>query len=178
MTILLYLLLGVGIGIVGGLVGIGGGVLLIPALTMFFDFDPRKAAGISLAVLALPVTMPGALQYYRKGYISQREVQVAVVLAVAFAVGTYFGASIQERVPLRTLRLLFALVLLFLAVRILLYSSSEVFHTIGGLTAAAGAWLVYLGLCALGRKHLRPPRLGDAIRNHAESNAAPDEYYI
>src|SRR3954471_19704442 len=113
MTILYFLLIGLGIGVVGGMVGIGGGVLLIPALTGLFKLDPRKAAGISLAVLCVPVTLPGAWKYFSQGYTTWDDLKVAGCVAVAFAVGSFLGAVIQHELDERLLRLLFGLLLLF-----------------------------------------------------------------
>jgi uncharacterized membrane protein YfcA len=178
MTILLYLLLGVGIGTVGGMVGIGGGVLLIPALTAFLNVEPRKAAGISLAVLAIPVTLPGALRYYTHGYITRTDLLMIGCLAIAFAVGTTVGAQVQHYLDVSVLKIIFGALLLYVGMRTLLYASPETYHAAAGVAATALGLLAYFWLRALGRKHIPRPNLGDAIRKHAETSPGPDEYYI
>lgn len=169
---------GVGIGIVGGTVGIGGGVLLIPALTTLFDIGPRKAAGISLAVLAVPVTMPGAWRYYLQDHLGPYELKIAALLAVSFAAGTFLGAGLQNHLDQHSLRLFFGLLLLFVGVRTILHASPESLQAAVGLTVVVFGWLGHLGLRALGRKHLRRPTLADAIRRSAASAPPPDDYHI
>src|SRR5262245_16468685 len=118
----LYFLLGLGVGVVGGMVGIGGGVLLIPALTGLFGVEPRKAAGMTLAVLAVPVTLPAVWQYYVQGYLTGRDLWGSACIAVAFAIGGFTGAILQDLVSLAVLRMLLGLILLYVAVRLLIHS--------------------------------------------------------
>src|SRR5262245_28206591 len=119
MKIFLFLLLGLAIGCVGGMVGIGGGVLLIPALTELFRIDPRKAAGMTLAAMVPPVTLPGAWRYYTQGDLDAADLRIAVYIAVSFAVGAYLGAGVQKQLDVSSLRLLFGLLMLFVAVRLI-----------------------------------------------------------
>jgi uncharacterized membrane protein YfcA len=178
MKILLILAIGLAIGIVGGLVGIGGGVLLIPALTQFFQLDPRKAAGVSLFALAAPVTLPGAWKYFQQGHVNRADLEMAAFLAGAFAIGTFLGAHFQNRLSLGALRVVFGLLLLFLGVRTLVFSSPESVHTVAGLVAVALGWLALLCLRAVGRKHLAPPDLGEAIRRSGKTAPPADDYHI
>ncbi len=179
MKILLCALLGLGVGSIGGMVGIGGGVLLVPALTWLFDMEPRKAAGVTLAVLAVPVTLPGVVQYYAQGRLAREDLLLAACIAAAFGVGTFTGAYLQRWVGDAPLRLLFGLLMLFVAVRMIVHADLEATSAAAGLVATVLAWLGYLGLRALGRRHAPPPRLGEQIRREAEeSRANPIDYYI
>src|SRR5436309_969922 len=72
--------LGLGIGCLGGMVGIGGGVLLIPALTELFKVEPRKAAGMTLAAMVPPVTLPGAWRYYNQGFLLPADLGLAACI--------------------------------------------------------------------------------------------------
>src|SRR5215813_12916703 len=92
MKLLLLAILGLGIGCIGGMVGIGGGVLLIPALTELFQVEPRKAAGMTLAAMVPPVTLPGAWRYYNQGFLSTTDLGLAACIAVTFALGAFLGA--------------------------------------------------------------------------------------
>jgi uncharacterized membrane protein YfcA len=170
--------LGLAIGCVGGMVGIGGGVLLIPALTGLFHLEWKKAAGVTLAVLAVPVTLPGAWQYYVQGHLTRREFLIAGLIAVTFAIGAFLGAGLQARIDVSLLRLLFGLLMLYVAVRLILHSDNEVVNTAAGLLATGFAWLGYLGLRTLGRRHLPPPGLGEQIRRAAEESPGPPDYII
>src|SRR5262245_5360448 len=86
--ILIYLVLGVTIGGMSGALGIGGGVILVPALIWLLDFDQKAAAGTTLAVLAVPVLVPSVWKYYEQGLIESKHLQAAAWIAVAFAVGS------------------------------------------------------------------------------------------
>jgi uncharacterized membrane protein YfcA len=172
------LLLGLGIGCVGGMIGIGGGVLLIPALTELFNFDQRKAAGMTLAAMVPPVTLPAVWRYYTQGDLSGRDLLLAGCIAATFALGAFVGASIQKQIDLSLLRLLFGLLMIYVAVRLLTKTSHEAASAAAGLVTVGFAWVGYLGLRALGRKHLTPPDLGEAIRERSVEQEGPDEYYI
>jgi uncharacterized membrane protein YfcA len=178
MRILAYLLVGLGIGGVSGLLGIGGGVLLVPVLVWFFGMEQRQAQGITLAVLALPVVLPGVWGYYSRDLIGDKDLIVAGWIAAAFAVGTFTGAALQHDLPIETLRVLFGLILLYVAVRFVVHSDSDMADTAAGLGAVGMAWLGYLGLRLLGRRHLVRPTLGEQIRAMQEQSRHEVDYHI
>ncbi|TMQ33044.1 MAG: sulfite exporter TauE/SafE family protein [Planctomycetota bacterium] len=97
MQVLLLLIIGLSIGAISGALGIGGGVLLIPALIWLCRYDFPKAAGTTLAVLVPPIGLPAAWLYYKRDLI---DVQAAVWIALAFALGAILGASIAHYLPL------------------------------------------------------------------------------
>src|SRR5438105_129421 len=86
MTILFYIVTGLGIGVISGLLGIGGGVLLVPVLVWFFKFQHTEAVGTTLAVLVPPIGLMAAIEYYRRG---QLNLQAAGIIAAAFVLGCY-----------------------------------------------------------------------------------------
>ena len=85
----MILLIGLVVGMVSGVVGIGGGILFIPALVYLLGMDQYKAQGTSLGALLAPVGLLAFLEYYRRGHADLR---VALLLAAGFFVGGYFGA--------------------------------------------------------------------------------------
>jgi uncharacterized membrane protein YfcA len=174
MRILQYLVLGGAIGTVSGALGIGGGVLLIPLLMWMFDFDFLHAAGTTLAVLAVPVTLPGAIQAYQKERVN---LEAAFFLAIAFAAGCYLGASIVRPQYAPMLRFVFGLLLVFVAARFLLSTDSHAAAASAGLIAAVLAWVLFLVMRAMGRRHLRPT-LADHIRHEAEKGRGEGDYQI
>jgi uncharacterized membrane protein YfcA len=115
---LLLLGIGVAIGVVGGMAGIGGGVLVIPLLMIFFGFSQARANGTSLAMLLPPIGIFAVLSYWRAGNV---DLGYALLLAIGFSVGAYFGAMLVNtgRIHPTALRILFALLLLYIAGRIL-----------------------------------------------------------
>jgi hypothetical protein len=171
MRIVVYLLIGGVIGAMSGALGIGGGVLLVPALIWLCGFKYLKAAGTSLAVLVPPIGLPAALEAY---YHERVDLEAAVCIAAAFAFGAYFGARLVPYLPEEMLRLLLGLLMAFIATRFILSADASATPAAVGLVAVGLGWLSYLGLRALGRRHLTPPSLGDRIRRAAERHDASD----
>jgi uncharacterized membrane protein YfcA len=108
-----YLAIGVAAGILSGLFGIGGGVVIVPALMLVAAMKPEMATGTSLASLLLPVGALGAWHYYRFGFV---EVRPALWIALGLAVGALLGAHIALRLPARDLQRAFAVFLVFVAI--------------------------------------------------------------
>jgi uncharacterized membrane protein YfcA len=160
------------------MIGIGGGVLLIPALTELFQFDHRKAAGMTLAAMVPPVTLPAVWRYYTQGDLTLRDLILAGCIAVTFALGAFLGATVQKQYNVAELRFGFGLLMMFVAVRLLTKTSHEAASAAAGLLTVTVAWAGYLALRALGRKHLARPDLGEAIRAQTPELQGQDEYYI
>jgi len=111
------LLLGLLAGACSGLVGIGGGVIITPALVLGFGFSQQLAQGTTLALLIPPVGLLGALEYYRHGYVDLR---VAGLLCLGFVIGSMLGAKLAVVLPTIVLKRIFGGTLLLLGVKILL----------------------------------------------------------
>jgi uncharacterized protein len=111
----MLLLLGIGLsaGVLSGVFGIGGGVVIVPALIYLAGFSQHAATGTSLAVLLPPIGIGAALEYHRHGNVN---VRAAIVLAVTMAIGGYFGAVLANRLAGPYLRLAFGLFVLSLGV--------------------------------------------------------------
>jgi len=105
----MILLVGLVVGLVSGVVGIGGGILFVPALVWLLGMDQHKAQGTSLGALLAPVGIFAFLEYYRKG---NADIRVAALLAAGFLVGGYFGAVGAQHIPDLWLRRIFALTLI------------------------------------------------------------------
>ncbi len=104
----MILLVGLVVGMVSGVVGIGGGVLFVPALIWLLGMNQYKAQGTSLGALLAPVGLFAFLEYYRKG---NADLRVALLLAAGFLVGGYFGAAGAQHIPELWLRRIFAVAL-------------------------------------------------------------------
>ena len=102
----LILLIGFVVGAFSGVVGIGGGILFVPALVWLLRMDQYKAQGTSLGALLAPVGILAFIEYYRKGHADLR---VALLLAVGFTAGGYIGAVSAVEIPEVWLRRIFAL---------------------------------------------------------------------
>ena len=108
-----YLAFGLLAGVLSGLFGIGGGVVIVPALILIAKFAPQKATGTSLAALLLPVGILGVLKYYQHGDV---EIGSALLIAVGLMIGAYFGADLALRLPARELQRLFSVFLAAISV--------------------------------------------------------------
>jgi uncharacterized protein len=102
----LALLIGIGLvtGVLSGVFGIGGGVVIVPALIYLAGFRQHVATGTSLAILLPPVGIGAVLEYYRYGNVN---LYAALVMAVAVTIGGYFGAVLANRLSGPSLRLAF-----------------------------------------------------------------------
>src|SRR6266508_2524882 len=144
MKILLYVAIGLVIGGVSGMLGIGGGVLLIPALIWLCGFKYPKAAGTSLAILIPPIGLPAALKAWSEDRV---DVEAALCIAAAFTVGAFGGAALLPLVARYLsedfLRLAFGVLMIYIAMRFIISSSSESANAAAGLGAALLAWFGY-----------------------------------
>jgi uncharacterized membrane protein YfcA len=110
-----FIIVGIIAGVLSGLFGIGGGVIIVPALILLARMEPQMATGTSLGALMLPVGALGVWQYYRHGSLN---VRIALWIALGLALGAYVGAQLALRLPPRELQRIFAIFLLFVAVRL------------------------------------------------------------
>jgi uncharacterized membrane protein YfcA len=110
------LLLGFAAGVVSGIIGIGGGILLIPGLIWLLGMSQRKAQGTSLAALLLPVGILAFWTYYREG---NADLRVGLLVAAGFAVGGLFGGFGAQHIPDLWLRRIFAITLITLGAKML-----------------------------------------------------------
>lgn len=111
------LALGVAIGAISGLVGIGGGALLIPALVYFYGMSQIKAQGTSVATLLLPIGCFAFWTYFKAGQV---DFKLAMLVAAGFAVGGYFGGEWAQHLSQVVLRRSFAALLVVIAVRLVI----------------------------------------------------------
>lgn len=104
-------------GILSGLTGIGGGIIMIPALSLFLGYSQHKAQGTTLAAMILPIGILAAAEYYKRGEVN---VVVAVIIAAFFIAGGFIGAKAALAVNTAILNKLFAAFLIILGVKMLI----------------------------------------------------------
>jgi uncharacterized protein len=117
-TIILLVVLGLLAGILSGLVGLGGGVIIVPALVFLLGFSQHQATGTSLGILLLPAGIFAVMNYYQKGLI---DVRVVLLIFVGFLAGGWLGSKISLSINETTLKKVFAVVLLLIAGKVLFF---------------------------------------------------------
>lgn len=108
----ILILVGSVAGVLSGMLGIGGGIVIIPALIYLLGVSQQTAQGTSLAMMIPPIGIMAALNYYKAGYVN---VKYALVLAAVFFVGAYFSSKIVINMDAKILRRVFAIFLVFVA---------------------------------------------------------------
>jgi uncharacterized membrane protein YfcA len=118
--ILLLIIIGLAAGILSGLVGVGGGIIIVPALVFFLGFTQQQAQGTSLGLLLLPVGILAVMNYYNKGQI---DVRVVAIMAITFVVGGWLGSKWALALPEKTVRKIFAIILFYAAIKMMGWDS-------------------------------------------------------
>lgn len=118
----LCLTLGLVAGIVSGMTGIGGGIIILPALIFLLGFSQQQAQGTTLALLVPPIDLLAAWTYYKQGYV---DIKVAALMCLGFFLGGWIGAKIGTNLPNGVLSKVFALLLILSAAKVLLTTPSE-----------------------------------------------------
>lgn len=116
-VILLYLLLGLAAGVLSGLIGVGGGVIIVPALVFLFGFTQHQAQGTTLALLIPPIGILAAWVYYQQGYV---DMKAASVICLGFFFGSFLGARGATVLSNVMLERIFGIALLFIALKMIL----------------------------------------------------------
>jgi len=113
-TIVLLILIGLLAGSLGGLLGIGGGIIMIPAMVYILGMSQHQAVGTSLAVMLPPIGLFAAYNFHKAGYIN---LKFAIIMAVAFMVGSFFSSKIAVSLPADTIRKVFSVFLVLVALK-------------------------------------------------------------
>lgn len=114
---LLYIALGLIAGMLSGLIGIGGGVIIVPALVFLFGFSQHHAQGTTLALMVPPIGLPAAWTYYKQGQVN---FEVAMLICVGFFLGGFIGAKVGTDLSSVMLERVFGAAMLAIALKMLL----------------------------------------------------------
>ncbi len=115
-VIIALIVIGLFAGLLSGIMGVGGGVVMIPLMILLLGFNQHQAQGTSLAVLAVPVTFLAAYNYYGEGYVNWK---YAALIAVFFVVGGFLGSKIAVNLDQKTLKRIFGGILLIISIKML-----------------------------------------------------------
>jgi uncharacterized protein len=119
--IITAVLIGLAAGMLSGLVGVGGGIIMVPALVFFMNYTQHQAQGTSLAVLTLPVVILASLYYYHQCQKAGTPIDLKIVglLCAGFVVGAFFGSKIAIMIDQEVLKKIFAVILFYTAFKML-----------------------------------------------------------
>jgi hypothetical protein len=115
--IIVLIIIGLSAGIVSGMLGVGGAIIMVPALVFFMGLTQHQAQGTSLSVLVFPVGFLAFWNYYKQGYVNFK---LAIVIMLAFLLGGFIGSYFAVRIPERPLRIFFGLLIILVGLRMVL----------------------------------------------------------
>jgi uncharacterized membrane protein YfcA len=114
--IILLIIVGLSAGLLGGTLGVGGGIIVIPALVFLFGFSQHTAQGTTLAFMLPPVTFLATWNYWRNGHVNWR---YALILSLTFLIGAFIGSKLAMEIPDKVLKKMFGFLLLFFALKMI-----------------------------------------------------------
>ena len=109
-----FIILGVTAGALSGLIGIGGGVIIVPALIFLFGFSQHQAQGTTLALLVPPIGILAAMEYYREGYV---DLKIAALVCLGFFVGGFLGAKLAIKMSNIALERFFGITMIVIGLK-------------------------------------------------------------
>lgn len=121
-TLLLLLVIGLAAGFLSGLIGIGGGIILVPALVFFLGLSQKQAQGTSLGVLLLPVGALAVWQYYKQGHINFNYI---FLISVSFIAGGYLGSKLALSISDDKMKKIFAIIMMILSIKMLFFDQKN-----------------------------------------------------
>ncbi len=121
-SLLILIAIGLAAGFLGGMVGVGGGIIIVPALVFFLGYNQMTAQGTSLGLIMLPVGILGFINYYKKCTELGQPIDFKVIgiIAIGFVAGSFFGSKISLGLSVDTVRKVFAVFLVLIAVKMFL----------------------------------------------------------
>lgn len=119
-TILVLLIIGVFAGILSGMIGVGGGIIIVPALVYFLGLSQHAAQGTSLALMLPPIGILAALNYYKAGALN---IKYALIISIAFIIGGYFGSKLSiSFISEEYMKKIFGVVMLIASIKLVFFS--------------------------------------------------------
>ncbi|MBL0883323.1 MAG: sulfite exporter TauE/SafE family protein [Chitinophagaceae bacterium] len=117
-TIILLIIIGLAAGFLSGLVGIGGGIIIVPALVLLLGFTQKQAQGTSLGIMLLPIGILAVIQYYKQGYLN---INYVLIVASAFVIGGFLGSKLALSLSDEKMKKVFAVILFLISLKMLFF---------------------------------------------------------
>jgi hypothetical protein len=118
-TILILIIIGLSAGILSGLVGVGGGIIMVPLFVLFLGLTQHNAQGLSLAVMLPPVTFLAVYNYHTAGTGGNIDWRIAIMVSILFIIGGFIGSKVALQIDQRMLRKIFGVFMLIVAIRLI-----------------------------------------------------------
>lgn len=118
MEIIYLVVIGILAGILSGMFGVGGGIVIVPALVFFLGMTQHQAQGTSLGLMLLPIGILAAYNYYKTGNLN---IKYGLIIAAAFVVGGYFGSKISLGLDQIMLKRIFGILMIFVAIKLIFF---------------------------------------------------------
>lgn len=115
-TFIILIIIGLLAGILSGLVGVGGGILMIPLLIIFLGLTQHQAQGTALFAMLPPIGILAAINYYKEGFVKW---EYAIVIAFTFIIGGYLGSKLSLSLPPQMVRRIFGVIMLLGAIKLI-----------------------------------------------------------
>jgi uncharacterized protein len=115
-TILILLSIGLLAGILSGFVGIGGGIIIVPALMIGLGLTQHQAQGTSLFVLMMPVVFLAVMNYWKSGNVNWK---FALIIALSFVIGGFIGSKLSLRISPAIVKMIFGLIMAYLSINLI-----------------------------------------------------------
>jgi uncharacterized protein len=116
-VVLILLTVGLAAGFLSGLIGIGGGIIIVPVLVYFLSMNQKLAQGTTLFMFLFPIGILGVYNYYKGGYIDYKS---AGIIAITFIVGSYFGSKTAVSIDTKMVKQIFGAVIILIGIKMLL----------------------------------------------------------
>jgi uncharacterized membrane protein YfcA len=115
-TFIILIIIGLLAGILSGLVGVGGGILMIPLLIIFLGLTQHQAQGTALFAMLPPIGILAAINYYKEGFVKW---EYAIIIAFTFVIGGYLGSKLSLSLPPQMVRRIFGVIMLLGAIKLI-----------------------------------------------------------
>lgn len=117
-SILILLAVGLVAGFLSGMVGIGGGIIIVPVLVYFLNYTQHQAQGTTLFMFLLPIGILGVINYHKAGYV---EFKTAFIIATTFVLGSYLGSKLAISIDQKTVKQIFGVIIVVLGIKMIFW---------------------------------------------------------
>lgn len=124
-TILILVLIGLFAGVLSGFIGVGGGIIIVPALIYFLGLTQHQAQATSLTLMLPPLGVLAVYNYYQSGQLDKNLMIYAIIMAITFVVGSHFGSKISLKMSPLLVKFIFGIIMLYVSIRMIVSGSKH-----------------------------------------------------